>query len=557
MTRVLAIGLDAVERSLVDVLLADGELPNLRALRDRSAVARLTTARTYRSEYPWTEFVTGQSASALRYWSTLTFDPESYHCDVVGAAPAQPFYALGSDFHVIALDVPHSRLAPDLQGAQVIGWGAHDAQFPRCSQPHGLLAALERTHGQHPGIPIEYSGSWHQAEFLGRFVAALLTGIERRVGVVRTLVQQVPDWDLLVLAMGEAHTAGHQMWHGVDPRSPLHDAPTSPIAAKHLRAIHRALDHSIGKIVACVPPDTTIVVFSVKGMEAAGVDVANTALAPELFHRITFGRSLLRAPAGSWEGPAVVPDPSLRPGLVTRLSFADGGRDRLARHLRAHHPGAVERVRRLRDRNRTVVQQDATPAPIVDRDDLDHLEPTIGSVDGWHGACWYRSYWPRMRAFVIPSFSDLHVRINLEGRERAGQVPREAHADECARVERILQACVNPRTGRPAFGATTRMRADDPMAPDGPGADLVVECTEPVDVLTHPEAGTIGPFAFPRVGSHTNEGFAWLSGPRIEARSIGTWRVMDLRPTLLELLGASTDDTSGEGRSMLTALGER
>jgi hypothetical protein len=342
------------------------------------------------------------------------------------------------------------------------------------------------------------------------------------------------------------------MWHGVDPRSPLHDAPTAPSAAKHMRALHRALDAAIGEIVSMAPPDTTVVVFSVKGMEAADVDVVASALAPELLHRLTFGRSLLHTPPGSIGGPAVVPDASLRPGLVTRLSFADGPRDRLARYVRTHHPATVAGVRRRAQRNRTVAPTEPIRPPIAG--DLDHLEPAIGSVDNWHGACWYRSYWPRMRAFVIPSFSDLHVRVNLEGRERSGRVSRDDYDGECARVEEVLRSCADPRTGRPVFGVVTRMRADDPMAPDGPGADLVVECTEPTDALEHPEAGTIGPFAFPRVGSHTNEGFAWFSGPGVEEGSAGTWRVLDLPPTLLELLGDTTNASELEGRSMVGAL---
>jgi hypothetical protein len=240
----------------------------------------------------------------------------------------------------------------------------------------------------------------------------------------------------------------------------------------------------------------------------------------------------------------------MRPGMVTRLSFADGPRDRVARYLRDNHPAATERARRLRHRNGTA-SDDPTVEPIVDADDIDTLEPVPGSVDHWHGACWYRRYWPRMPAFVIPSFSDLHVRLNVRGRERSGRVPLEDYVRECERVEQRLRACRNPRTDAPVFGEITRMRADDPMASDGPGADLVAECAEPTDVLSHPDAGTIGPFPFPRVGSHTNDGFAWFSGPDIAAGSLGVRPALDLPPTLLELLGVSTDDGECTGRSML------
>jgi predicted AlkP superfamily phosphohydrolase/phosphomutase len=513
--------------------------------------------------------VTGRSSSALRYWSTVTFDPVAYHCDVVGAARATPFYALGERRRVIALDVPHSRLASDVRGAQVIGWGAHDPQFPRCSNPAELLRELEREHGRHPALPIEYAGAWHQPDFLDEFAAALLDGLERRVGVVRSLVEQVPDWDLMVLAMGEAHTAGHQMWHGADPRSPLHAAPTAQRAGAHLRAIHQAIDRSIGEIVAGVPRDTTVVIFSVKGMEPADVDVVAPALVPELLHRVTFGCALLRSPARSLTARtltarsltdgAVLPDPSMLPSSLTRLDFADGRRDRLARHLRSTHPTVMRQTRRMRRlprRSRVVSSPAAGPAPIVTGVPVDEIEPVVGSLDGWHSACWYRRYWPRMPAFVIPSFSDLHLRVNLEGREAHGVTPRNDYERECDRLEALLRACTNPRTGAPIFGGITRMRRDHPMAADGPGADLVVECVAPADALAHPDVGVIGPYPYPRVGAHTPNGFAWVSGPDVEPRDLGTRPALDLPPTLLALLGVPADETACEGRDMLAPKAE-
>src|SRR5262249_60028183 len=98
-------------------------------------------------------------------------------------------------------------------------------------------------------------------------------------------------------------------------------------AGTHLRAIHEAIDRSIGEITASLPPDTTLVIFSVKGMEPADVDVLAPVLVPELLHRVSFGRALLRPALRRGEDlicPVVVPDASTRPFSVVRQSFADG-----------------------------------------------------------------------------------------------------------------------------------------------------------------------------------------------------------------------------------------
>jgi predicted AlkP superfamily phosphohydrolase/phosphomutase len=427
----------------------------------------------------------------------------------------------------------------------VIGWGAHDPEFPRSSRPAGLLAALEREHGVHPGLPIEYAGTWHQADFLASYTDALVEGTSRRVGVVRSLLREVPDWDLLVLTLSEAHTAGHYMWHGVDPGSPVHDAPSASVGASCLRAIHQAMDRTIGDVVeevSRVAPGTVFVVFSIKGMATADADLLSPALVPELFHRLTFGRSALRAPGEGTLPPPIVPTADQQPIAELRRAFADGLRARVVRALRGCVPPVVRRLRALARRRRTPHE---SAAPTYDHLPIDDLVPHLPGMH-WHGATWYARHWPRMPAFVVPSYSDVHVRINLQGRERDGVVPSGEYDDACDRVEAILRACTNPRTGRPIVRHVTRVRASDPCAADGPSADLVVECVEPVDVLVHPEAGTIGPFAYPRTGSHTPNGLAWFAGGDIAAGDLGVRPALDLPPTLLTLLGASTDGCEGE-----------
>jgi len=35
-------------------------------------------------------------------------------------------------------------------------------------------------------------------------------------------------------------------------------------------------------------------------------------------------------------------------------------------------------------------------------------------------AIWYKPFWPQMKAFALPSFSEGYIRINLQGREPEG-----------------------------------------------------------------------------------------------------------------------------------------
>ena len=547
MTRVVTILLDAVEWSYVEELMDRGELPHLAALRGRAAECRLRSPWPYRAEAPWNDFLSGRSPSARRFWSAVAFEPDTYECYLRGTAPVDPFYALGPDRTVIALDVPKSILTDDVHGCQVIGWGAHDGGFPRCSSPRGLLEELEAAVGTHPGVAIEYGGGWHQPEFLARFAAASADGVARRVAALAHLQERYPDWDLLVVAMGEAHTAGHNAWHGV-AQSLLAHAPSAPVARRSLLDIHAALDRAVGDVVASVPDDATIAVVSPLGMGDGSSEIATMMLLPELFHRLQFGAPQLHGPdASAWARrrypPIILPEWDSHSRYVARrfgrgklttrvVATREDLHTRLRPILHRTAPGLVALRRRLR----------AQPVPaseLAERDDDVAFPLRDFGMYRWHVATWYREHWPAMPWFIVPSFGDAHVRINLEGREQSGMVPRAEYEQACADVERVLGECRDVRTGRALVEDVVRIRADDPFAPDGPSADLVVRVVDGVDAIEHPHAGIIGPFPAPRVGQHDALGFALIAGPGIAAANLGEYPLVDMSATIVALAGCA------------------
>ena len=92
--------------------------------------------------------------------------------------------------------------------------------------------------------------------------------------------------------MSEPHSAGHHMWHGIDPSHPLHQAPTAEQARRRLIEVYDAVDAEIGRLIDGLPADTSVAVFAVHGMQPNANDVPSMVLLPELLHRITFGTAL-------------------------------------------------------------------------------------------------------------------------------------------------------------------------------------------------------------------------------------------------------------------------
>jgi len=543
MRRVAAVGLDAAEWWVVEQLMAEGKLPHLAALRQRSLECRLETGVPYRSELPWTQFLTGRTARDNDYWSTAIFDPSDYSVSLIGAYPGKPFYA-HDDITVIAFDVPHSTIRPDVQGVQVTAWGAHSSQYPRAARPAGLLNEIDARFGVHPCFDNDYDGGWHQPRYLDAIGTSLVQGARRRIDVAEWLLEEQPHWDLFMTVLSESHSAGHHFWHGIDGGHPLHDAFTSTQARAWLERTYQALDEGVGRLAAALPADTSLVVFAVHGMQANANDVPSLALLPELAHRLHFGEALL-ADVGqaAWRRRGHRP---LRPPErmiwreVVRQRFAITPEERRRRRLRLAVPDAPIALARKIQRRLTgsprVAWELNTSFPAESEASIEDMADVRQSVQ-WQPPSFYRRWWPQMDWFVQPTFSDAHVRINVEGRERDGRIPMDDFQQACNRFEQTVRACVNPRTGRSAVAEVYRMR-EHPLEPNGPDGDLVVVWSDPpADALIHPDVGMVGPLPFQRTGEHSVNGFAFMSGPGIERGDLGTRSAFDVPPTILALMG--------------------
>lgn len=555
--RLAVIGLDAAEWALVEAMIDDGELPHLAALRRRSAVASLRHA-DYRTGLVWEHFLTGRGAAGSGRSSVVEFDPSKYDAHKEGARPIIPFFA-GVSGRSICFDVPYLSLARAGDAVAVTAWGGHDPAYPRASQPVGLLSEIEARFGPHPAFDNDYEIVWNRPAALDTLADALVVGACRRADVANWLMQRFPDWRLFVTVLSEPHSAAEQLWHGIAPDYPVNGVVDWPAAGRRLREVYRAVDDAVGRIVTGLPPDTTVVAFSMHGAGTNDADVASMVLLPELLHRLAFGRPFLRDPdqsAWAHDGfPIVVPGPEqawpeyMRRHLPLTTDRRQGARERFRsaaprpvlaayrnlRHRRARSAPTARPVRR--GALGIVIGEEVKASP-------DEIGVPVDRLD-WQTAYRYRPAWPQMPAFAVPTFYDGRVRINLEGRERHGVVSRREYERACGDVETDVRACRDPRTGASVVADVVHLRADDPWATDGPDADLQIIWSHAVDAIEHPRAGTIGPFPFRRTGGHRSDGFAFIAGPGIEPRQLGSHDALAVTATIVALLGGDDDGLEG------------
>jgi predicted AlkP superfamily phosphohydrolase/phosphomutase len=511
-SRVVAIGLDACELSRVTRLVDRGVLPEIGRVLAEGRLTELTTSSHHLGEAPWTEMLTGCAPETTGYWSPIAYRPD-YTLHETGAydfAECRPFYAYCRGRRIIALDIPQTRLCEDVEGAQILGWGAHRQNGPSHSRPAGLLAEMTRRHGAHPAFPDAGMTVPETRDKAARLEQAFHVGLERRTAICLELMARI-DWDLVFVVFGETHAAGRNLWHLAQPDH-------GSAAGDPIERILRAADRMIGRIRAAAPPGTKFVLFSERGMTANASDLASLVFLPELLYRFCFGEPALAR--GRRDPPP--PPPSESRGDWRFLLWA-GQKDGnwLRRAVRRHAPpGLSRRFDRQFGSGLRLRHPSETP--------LGALPPA-----------WFQPYWPHMPAFALPSLSDGFIRINLMGRETWGVVAPHDYGRVCARIEAMLRALRDPRNGTPVVADIVRLRrsaaAALAAASDEPAADLIVKwCERPTDIVDSPEFGRIGPVPFRRSGGHTPRGFCAVAGT---ARALAPrGRLVDLAPTLLDLL---------------------
>jgi predicted AlkP superfamily phosphohydrolase/phosphomutase len=510
-SRVLLIGLDAAEPSLLRAWADAGHLPNLRRLLESGSSADLTSPARHFPDVVWPVLYTSRNPARIAPYFFIRPSPatarlELVHHDMSGA---DPFWRTASRHGrgCAVIDAPKIGPHPPLDGIQLVNWGAHATTAPMASHPGDLAARVLAAHGRHPVRVCDDHGP-SLAEY-ARMRRALLAGVEARCRLLLDLLGSRP-WDLFFAVFSETHCAGHQFWHLHDPTHPAHPADAHDLHGT-LRDVYRAVDRAIGDLIAAAGPDTRTVVCSGHGMQ------------PE-YH----ARELLPTFLRWWgmRGPADVPP--------------DPGRER----TEAVHPPALTRLRAAVPLRWQYAVKHALPTAIA----AELVCRFMGAVRLDLGA----------RAFAVPN-NDLNpaIRINLAGRDPYGVVPAGAPYEALrAFLLARMQELVNPATGRPALVHVEAVheRLAGEFASELPDVVGFWSAERPIDALRSPGYGTVvGPHRDHRSGGHSMTGFLALSEPGLRLDDAD---VKDVAPTVLRLLDVPVP-AEMEGRALVATRASR
>jgi predicted AlkP superfamily phosphohydrolase/phosphomutase len=486
--KLLLIGLDAADASLVERWMKDGTLPALRALRDGGTWGRLSTSARYLTGSPWPTFYTGRPPSDHGIYHDFQWRQEElgFAAPATDWLPVRPFWReIDGDVTSVVHDVPMTPGTRPFSGVEVTGWGSHDKLVAPQSHPPELLAEVVRRFGESPIRTDEYGRA--SLAHLRELHAELINLTQRSTELSRWLLDR--PWNLGIVVFGALHRGGHRFWDrtSLDGELPAAHAAWFDGA---LRELYRAADRTVGELVAAAP-GAAVFVFALHGMT---VNTARVDLLDDMLARVLHGPATGRP----------------KRGLLRRMGEA--------------LPLSVRRA-----------LTNAVPGPIKNRI---MTRWTTGGVN-----------WEQTPAFTLRADLNGYVRLNIRGREPRGIVaPSDARA-LCDRLAEGLMSFRDAETGEPVI---EEIRRADQAFPSGERdhrlPDLIVRWSDssgaPHAALSSPafgrvERSTPGRIPNGRSGNHTPYGFLLARGPGIPAGAqleAGA-DILDLAPTAVHRVG--------------------
>ncbi|MEM8786364.1 MAG: alkaline phosphatase family protein [Pseudomonadota bacterium] len=494
-TRVLFIGLDAAEATLLEGFATQGQLPNLQRLTQQGTRYRLGNSLRTLPGAIWPEIQTGISSGRIPHY----YHPRQLH---TGEAIKRPLDAKDVDAEtyfwvrasragkrVAALDIPQTVIAKDFNGIQLFEWGLHDRNFEIASEPPSILEKIKATHGDHPVDMCDTHGETEEG--YQTLLDGLLQGVRSKTDVLLEHLR-ADKWDLFACCYGETHCVGHQFWHFQDANHPWYaeDAPAHFKTA--MRDVYKSIDAGIGDLIEAAGEDAQIYVISSHGM---GIYSGGPNLLPEILARMGLTSS----------------------GDAASSSTAKGLRD----------------LQRADGRMITAVKDFVKP--IVGKRVIRFLQTRTG---GLHEP--FED--PATRAADLPNNRCGAIRLNVKGREPMGAVaPGNEYKSVIEDIRTALMELEDPKTGtrivdevitaKEAFGADHH--------PDVP--DIMVVFRDDLGVIDACESARLGRVErpvykaiLPRSGDHTVESRLWRVGPGVaEGAVVDGGNVLDVAPTIL------------------------
>ncbi len=275
-TKVLVIGVDAAEPTLLEKWAGEGDLPNIAALIKRGVKGSVQNPVGFEAGAVWPTFHTGkmpgkqQQYEAMRYFDPRTYEFEYYkQSDIETDLMWEYFSKQGKRCAVI--DAPYCQIDPSLNGIMIFDWAAHvpakggpvmefATHPPEIAQEVLDLVGPDPTEGIQSDNRILESVADHIA-----FRDLYLERLDKKGKLISHFLNK-GGWDYFEAVFTDCHSIGHKLWHVSKPDHPEYSEALHKAMGDPIRDAYMLLDKKIGEVLACIDDRTLALLFISHGM---------------------------------------------------------------------------------------------------------------------------------------------------------------------------------------------------------------------------------------------------------------------------------------------------
>lgn len=260
-TRLLMLGLDAVSLPFIQENL--DRLPVVESLLKQGSLQKLASSASILAASVWPTFYTGKQPGEHGHYFPFQWNGEHCHYRRIADARWSDEFYLEPFWHriakagvpTIAFDVAHvlhDERAPCLQ---ITNWSYQSSGDAKSSEPK-VLAEIQRRFGKRPiGPEVPVAKTARQCEAIRDHLVAAV-----KAKADATLYLMERPWRLFVTGWYEPHRAGHNLW-------PVKGEFASDASPDAMLSVYEAADRQLGRVLAALHEDASVIVFSLHGME--------------------------------------------------------------------------------------------------------------------------------------------------------------------------------------------------------------------------------------------------------------------------------------------------
>lgn len=261
--RLLIVGLDGLNWSLVDGFIAQGTMPHLARLKQEGAWGPLTSVVPTQSASAWASFMTGQEPAGHGVFDFMVRQADGTYRHAKPDAAATLWHYLGrSGLSVGVLNFPATYPPDPVNGFLV----------------SGMLAPTGRafTHPAEVGVELSKAVPGYRIDvewklYAGRERALLhdLTEMTRQRARAACALRERYDPDCLAVAFIGPDRLQHALWRHLDPTHVAHNPAQASSMQPALSAFYAAVDEAVGRLLDASGAETAVLIASDHGFQPA------------------------------------------------------------------------------------------------------------------------------------------------------------------------------------------------------------------------------------------------------------------------------------------------